>query len=275
MNGSFLLLATAVAAGLSAAALAGKPAGAPANAPANAPEIVVATALSAEPAAFSSGAAGPLNRLAFELRGFGAEDRAAQVVCVYAEKFIYRCRSEREPLDAGKRERIIVTIPDLDRGRHVIVRFMNSHGALDYPVELANAPQVVHEIEALPLANGGRHATGSSGAPVPNTQMVSERATTMPAMASSLLGAPPACDQIRAEWVRATATDPLFTSVFGAMSGSVVLTRPVEAGSPLRPDNLPQWTLSYPLSANRVQFIAHYEVTYRVGQCAERVVAAG
>ena len=62
---------------------------------------------------------------------------------------------------------------------------------------------------------------------------------------------------------------------FGAMSGSVVLTRPVPPGSALRPDNLPEWTLSYPMSANRVQFIAHYEVIYRVGVCPDRIVSQG
>jgi len=238
------------------------------------PVVVLVTALSAAPNALSSGNAGPLNRQVFELTGFEESDPRAQVVCIYP-KLVYRCRSEREPTTGKERQRVVVTIPDLDLGKKVVVRFVTSRGARDYPLEIANTPQVVHEIEALPLARGGEHATGNDGALGPNMRMVSERATTMPAMASSTLGAPPACDQIRAEWVGASATDPLFTSTFGAMSGSVVLTRPVVPGSELRPNNLPEWTLSYPLSANRVQFIAHYEVIYRVGPCADRVVSQG
>jgi len=238
------------------------------------PEVVFATALSATPDALSSGNAGPLNRQVFELTGFEDSDPRAQVLCVYP-KLVYRCRSERETLARSGRQRIVVTIPDLDLGRKVVVRFVSSRGTRDYPLELANTPQVVHEIEALPLKNGGQHSTGNDGALAANTRMVSERATTMPAMASSSLGAPPACDQVRAEWVSASATDPLFTSQFGALSGSVVLTRPVVRGSPLRPDNPPEWTLSYPMSANRVQFIAHYEVIYRVGPCPDRVVSQG
>jgi hypothetical protein len=236
------------------------------------PVVVLATALTAAPNSLSSGNAGPLNRQVFELTGFDAADPRSAVLCIYP-KLVYRCRSEREPVERGARQRVVVTIPDLDLGKRVIVRFTNSYGARDYPLELANASHVVHEIEALPLQNGGQHSTGNDGTLGPNTRMTSERATTMPAMVSSTLGAPAACDQIRAEWVGASATDPLFTSQFGAMSGSVVLTRPVQPGSPLRPDNLPEWTLSYPLSANRVQFIAHYEVIYRVGTCADRVVS--
>jgi len=238
------------------------------------PVVVLATALTAAPNSLSSGNAGPLNRQVFELTGFAETDPRAQVLCVYP-KLVYRCHSEREPTNGGGRQRVVVTIPDLDLGKKVAVRFMSSGGTHDYPLELANAPQVVHEIEALPLTRGGQHATGNDGTLGPNTRMISERATTMPAMASSTLGAPPACDQIRAEWVSASATDPLFTSPFGAMSGSVVLSRPVVPGSGLRPNNLPEWTLSYPMSANRVQFIAHYEVIYRVGACADRVVSQG
>ena len=238
------------------------------------PVVVLATALTAAPNALSSGNAGPFNRQVFELTNFDAGDPRADVLCIYP-KLVYRCRLEREPADGDARQRVIVTIPDLDLGKRVIVRFVNSHGARDYPLELANTPQVVHEIEALPLANGGQHSTGNDGTLGPNTRMISERATTMPAMASSTLGAPAACDQVRAEWVSASATDPLFTSPFGAMSGSVVLTRPASPGSGLRPDNLPEWTLSYPMSANRVQFIAHYEVIYRVGVCANRVISQG
>lgn len=246
-----------------------------AAAPASPPAIVLSTALSAAPNALASGPAGPLNRYAFELTGFAAGDPAAHVLCIYGAKLVYRCHSEREARGSAKQQRLVVTIPDLDLGRRVVVRFVNAAGTRDFALDLANMPQVVHEIEALPLVFGGRNATGSNGEPMANMSMVSERATTMPAMASSTLGAPAACDQIRAEWVGASATDPLFTSGFGAMSGSVLLTKPVTAGSALRPDNLPQWTFSYPMSANRVQFIAHYEVIYRVGLCADRVITNG
>lgn len=244
-------------------------------APAAPPVIVLSTALSAAPGSLSSGSAGPLNRYLFELSGFSERDPAAQVMCVYPTRLVYRCRSEREESLAPQRARVIVTIPDLDLGRRVVVRFLSSGGSREFVVELANAPQVVHEIEALPLTLGGQHVVGSNGQQAPNMSVVSERASTMPAMASSTLGAPSACDQIHAQWVSASATDPLFTSTFGAMSGSVVLTKPANTGSPVRPDNLPQWTFSYPMSANRVQFIAHYEVIYRVGLCPDRVVTNG
>jgi hypothetical protein len=244
-------------------------------APAAPPVIVLSTALSAAPGSLSSGSAGPLNRYLFELTGFPERDPAAQVLCVYPTRLVYRCRSEREESQAPQRQRVIVTIPDLDLGRRVVVRFLSSGGSHEFVVELANAPQVVHEIEALPLTRGGQHIIGSDGLPAPNMGVVSERATTLPAMASSTLGAPSACDQIHAQWVGASATDPLFTSTFGALSGSVVLTKPANTGSSVRPDNLPQWTFSYPMSANRVQFIAHYEVIYRVGVCADRVVTSG
>jgi len=35
------------------------------------------------------------------------------------------------------------------------------------------------------------------------------------------------------------------------------------------PRALPEWLISYPLGATRVQFIAHYEVVYRVDPCPE------
>lgn len=249
--------------------------GVAASAPAAPPVIVLSTALSAAPGPLSSGLSGPMNRHLFELSGFPEKDPKAQVVCVYPTRLVYRCRIEREESQAPQRQRVIVTIPDLDLGRRVVVRFITSSGTRESVVELANAPQVVHEIEALPLLRGGAHAVGSNGQMAPNMSVISERATTLPAMASSTLGAPPACDQISARWVGASATDPLFTSTFGAMTGSVVLTKPAIPGSPVRPDNLPQWTFSYPMSANRVQFIAHYEVAYRVGVCADRVVTSG
>ena len=244
-------------------------------APAAPPVIVLSTALSAGPSSLSSGSAGPLNRYLFELTGFPERDPAAQVLCAYSTRLVYRCRMERQESQGSERARVIVTIPDLDLGKRVVLRFVSSSGSREFLVELANSPQVVHEIEALPLTRGGQHIIGNDGLPAPNMGVTTERATTLPAMASSALGAPPACDQFNARWVSASATDPLFTSVFGALSGSVVLTKPANTGSPVRPDNLPQWTFSYPMSANRVQFIAHYEVIYRVGLCSDRVVTSG
>jgi hypothetical protein len=102
--------------------------------------------------------------------------------------------------------------------------------------------------------------------------VVSERATSIPAIATSTLAAPPACDQVHAEWVNASATDPVFQSPFGPLNGSIVLSRPAQPGSLVRPDNVPEWLVSYPLSALRVQFIAHYEVIYRVGACQHKVI---
>jgi hypothetical protein len=139
-------------------------------------------------------------------------------------------------------------------------------------VELANAPQVVHEIEALPLPDGGQVATGGTGQPAPVMNVVSTRATTTPAMAAAPSAPAGACDQVQAEWVGASATDPVFQSQFGSLNGSVVASRPVAPGSRVTPENLPEWLVTYPLSATRVQFIAHYEVIYRVGSCPQRVI---
>lgn len=237
-----------------------------------APAIIASARLPAAPAALSLGSSGPLNRLWLELRGFSADDRAAQVHCVYADRFAYLCRFERQPGRRADTQQIVVTIPDLARGARVAVRLVSSGGTLEHTLTIDNSAQVVHEIEALPLPNGGRVGTGPQGEPVAMTDLVVTRASAMPAMASSTLGAVPACDQVRAEWQGASATDAVFTSIFGALQGSVVLTRPPARGSAVRPDNLPEWTVSYPLSANRVQFIAHYEVVYRVGECSERVL---
>src|SRR6185295_5666266 len=79
------------------------------------PVVVLATALTAAPNSLSSGNAGPLNRQVFELTGFAATDPRAQVLCVYP-KLVYRCHSEREPTNGGGRQRVVVTIPDLDLG---------------------------------------------------------------------------------------------------------------------------------------------------------------
>jgi hypothetical protein len=241
---------------------------------AGAPQIAARTQLSALPAAQSVGEAGPFNRIAFDVERFGPPDAAASVTCFYPGGLHYRCdASIDEPETPGARRRVTVTIPDLGRGKQVIVRFSTTAGHQDVTVELANAPQVVHEIEALPLPDGGRVATGSTGQPAPVMNVVSTRATTTPAMAAAATPAAGVCHQVQAEWVGASATDPVFQSQFGSLNGSVVASRPVMSGSRVTPENLPEWLVTYPLSATRVQFIAHYEVIYRVSSCRQRVIS--
>ncbi len=234
--------------------------------------IVGPTWLSAQPPALAVGRAGPFNRVAFDVEGLPGES-VQEVVCTYPRRLVYLCNASLDDaVPAGSRRRLTVTIPDLGYGSPVTVRIVDARGTHDIAVELANTPQVVHEIEALPLPSGGKTWVGGDGRLAPVMQMASDRATTTPAMATSTLGAAPACDQIHAEWVGTSATDPVFTSDFGPLNGSVVLARPVARGSRVRSDNLPEWLVSYPLGATRVQFIAHYEVMYRVGTCPQRVV---
>lgn len=236
------------------------------------PVVVARTPLSALPAPLSVGQAGPFNRIAFDVDRFGPPDATSVVTCIYPGELRYRCDAAIGELEAGStKRRVTVSIPDLGRGKRVIVRFRTQQGQQDAVVEFANVSQVVHEIEALPLP-GGQVIVGSTGAPAPIMQVVSHKATTMPAMAASMLGAPAACDQVNAEWLGASATDPVFLSQFGPLNGSIVPSRPVLPGSRVQPDNLPEWLVTFPLSATRVQFIAHYEVIYRVGACPHRVI---
>lgn len=240
---------------------------------AGAPQIAARTQLSALPADQSVGQAGPFNRVAFDVDRFGPPEAASSVTCFYPGGLRYRCDANiDEPATPGARRRVTVTIPDLGLGKQVIVRFSTSGGHQDVTIELANAPQVIHEIEALPLPDGGRIATGSTGQPAPVMNVVSTRAVTTPAMAAAPPPTAGACDQVQAEWVGASATDPVFQSRFGSLNGSVVASRPVVPGSRVTPENLPEWLVTYPLSATRVQFIAHYEVIYRVGSCPQRVI---
>jgi hypothetical protein len=252
---------------------AGAVTGAAASSP-GAPQVLARTPLSALPANLAVGRAGPFNRVAFDVDRFGPPDAASKVSCFYPDRLQYRCDAAvGDPEPGGTRRRVTVTIPDLGKGPTVVVRFVNSRGYQDAVVELANAPQVVHEIEALPLPGGGKTALGSDGAPAPVMNVVTERMTTTPAMAAAAAAAA-ACDQLHAEWVGASATDPVFQSAFGPLNGSVLPSRPVSAGSRVQQDNLPEWLVTYPLSATRVQFIAHYEVIYRVGACPQKVIAA-
>lgn len=237
------------------------------------PLVVARTPLSALPSNLSVGQAGPFNRVAFDIERFGPPDASSDVTCTYPGEFRYRCDAAiSEPEAGGTRRRVTVTIPDLGRGKRVIVRFSTGQGRHEAIVELANVAQVVHEIEALVLPGGGQVVIGSTGAPAPALQVISHKATTTPAMAASPLGAAPACDQVSAEWVGTSATDPVFQSQFGTLNGSIVPSRPVAPGSRVQPDNLPEWLVTFPLSATRVQFIAHYEVIYRVGACPQRII---
>jgi hypothetical protein len=250
-----------------AAAVAGNAAAAP-------PQLLARTPLSALPPAQSVGQAGPFNRIAFDVDGFGPPDAASQVACFYPDRTRYRCDAqlgEAEP--GGTRRRVTVVVPDLGKGATVTVRFSNSGGHADAVVQLVNAPQVVHEIEAFALPGGGQTAIGPNGAPAPIMTLVSSRATTTPAMAAASASQVTACDQLVPEWVNASATDPVFQSQFGALNGSIILAKPVQPGSRVRPDDLPEWLVSHPLSATRAQFIAHYEVIYRVGACPQKVMS--
>jgi len=233
---------------------------------AGAPQVAGRTQLSAVPAGQSVGQAGPFNRIAFDVERFG--EAGSTVTCFYPG-LRYRCDAAiGEPEAQGTKRRVTVTIPDLGLGKQVVVRFSTSGGHQDVQVELSNSPQVVHEIEALPLPGGGQIATGSNGKPAPIMNVVSARATTTPAIAT----APVSCDQVQGEWVGASATDPVFQSQFGTLNGSIVASKPVAAGVRVTPANLPEWLVTYPLSASRVQFIAHYEMIYRVVSCPQRVI---
>jgi hypothetical protein len=240
------------------------------------PLVVARTALSAQPVDLSVGPAGPFNRWAFDVERFDPDEGGAQVSCLYGANFAYRCDAAiAEATAPGGRRRVTVTIPDLGRDSEVTVRFATPQGRHDVVIELANVPQVVHEIEALTLAGGGKVVTGSDGRPRPASQIVRARVASVPAMATSPLGLAPACDRLYADWVGATATDAVFSGPLGPLDGSLTVSRPVAVGSRVSRDNLPEWLVTYPLGANRVQFIAHYEVIYRVGTCEERRLSEG
>lgn len=243
--------------------------------PPGAPVVAATIALSARPEALAVGRSGPFNRLAFDVLNFQPANPAARLLCIYPRELAYQCDFELAPDAAdGPRRRIIVTIPDLGWGSRVLVHLTNGRGTAEVAVELANGSHTVHEIEALPLPEGGRVATGSQGTSVPVTQLATQRATTTPAMAAAFAADARQCDRIVPHWIGASVTDPVFTSPFGALNGSVLLARPAPAGRPVQRDSLPEWLITYPLSATRVQFIAHYEVIYRVGVCPERIVRA-
>ncbi|HEU4781619.1 MAG TPA: hypothetical protein VFS58_17195 [Steroidobacteraceae bacterium] len=237
-----------------------------------APKIVSVTSLSSAPVRFSLGAAGPINRFAFDVSGIEASQVNAGVPCRYASGLRYRCRAEVGGGANTEPRRIVVDVPDLNRGALVTVTFDNGFGVAESSVEIANPPQTVHEIESMALPGGGAWTTGPDGARAPLTTLLTWQARSAPALVVEMPYQPERCDALYAQWVTASATDPVFSSEFGALNGAVAALRPVSAGSPVRPDNLPLWLITYVASATRVQFIAHYEVTYKVGVCAERAI---
>jgi hypothetical protein len=172
----------------------------------------------------------------------------------------------------GAPRRIVVNIPDLDRGKQVTVRFANGQGTAEKTLDIANPPQVIHEIESIALPAGGETTVGPNGEKAAVTSLSTFTASTAPALTALMPYEPARCDQLYAQWAGATATDPVFTSAFGALNGAVAPVKPVAPGSPVREENLPLWLITFPASATRMQFIAHYEVTYRVGLCADRIL---
>jgi hypothetical protein len=250
--------------GLVAAGLPGAPA-----ATGSAPQIETISALSALPVEFADGKSGPVNRYAFELSGFvPGED--ASVVCVYPGGFTYRCAHEFAGANGGL-ERVVVAIPDLDRGKQVRVRFANSLGQANVEVRITNGLRLIHEIESISLPDGGATRVGGDGQPAIQRHLLHQIASTVPAVA--MRGPRQAnCDDIYAIWESAEASNPVFVSTFGALHGGITSAGGMQRGARVNGQTLPRWLVTYPRSATRVQFIAHYEVSYRVGTCADRAL---
>jgi hypothetical protein len=235
------------------------------------PRIVGVSKLSSLPVRQSQGAGGPINRLAFDLTGFEASDAVNGVSCRYATGMRYRCRVTAGAPGSALR-RFVVEIPDLDLGREVSVQFVNQNGATEHRLQIANPPQTVHEIEAFDLPEGGATTTGPDGGRARVETLRTWQIPSTPAMLLELRPQTSQCDALHAQWLGASATDPVFSSEFGALNGAVAELKPVQKNSPVRDDNLPLWLITYMASAKRVQFIAHYEVVYKLGVCADRVI---
>ncbi len=244
------------------------------SAPVPAPQVVSAVQLRAEPGGASQGLSGPINHWRFEVKNFPAGSPAATVLCIYPGHTGYRCAWEIEERPAKAVADVVhVRIADLDLGTDVVVRFATSGGLAERAVKLTNAPRLFHETEAVNLAGGGRHLFDGIGNPSPNMQLMTQRSVTHPALSTSGFALPTAvCDMVRAVWVGASATDPVFTSVFGPLQGTIAPLQAPTPDSGLTPDHSPEWLISFPMSAVRVQFIAHYEVTFRVGPCPHKKV---
>jgi hypothetical protein len=238
-----------------------------------APGIENVTALSAHPLALAEGRAGPINRFGFDLSGFGRNVSRREVLCEYPGGLLYRCGHEILGETRGL-VRVVVAIPDLGRGRIVGVRFATAGGSAQTQVELTNPPRVLHEIETVSLEAGGAERAGGDGARGPVLALQQQQVTTMPSLAVQGPFEKASCDAIRAEWVGASATDPVFASAYGALHGGVVpLGKPPGAG--VDASTPPQWLVTYPRGATRAHFIAHYEVVYRAGICPERILRGG
>src|SRR5262245_27327915 len=150
-----------------------------------APQVLASMSLSALPAERSVGAGGPINRFALDVSGFDPGDRTNEVSCVYPGGVRYRCAYEFQsaPNQILGRRRVHVSVPDLGTGYDVLVQISNRFGSGDLRVALSNPPQLVHEIEALPLPAGGREETGADGKPAPSLVLASFSATTTPTVA--------------------------------------------------------------------------------------------
>ena len=57
--------------------------------------------------------------------------------------------------------RILVEVPDLDRGRQVTIRFANEYGANEKTFEIVNQSQLIHEIDSLALTAGSAREPGA------------------------------------------------------------------------------------------------------------------
>lgn len=236
-----------------------------------APQIEAHTALSAHPVELAEGKSGPINRYAFDITGFEPSDRGRELACLYPGGLAYRCPHEFVG-HTGNLWRVVVSIPDLRRGHSVVVRFRTRQGESRWPVDLTNLPRVVHEIESLALAAGGADRVSGTGGSAPVLHLLRQRSPTVPALAVPAPQTKSRCDDVQAEWLSASATDPVFASDFGALHGGVTVAAPVRRGARVDADNLPLWLVTYPRSARQVQFIAHYEVLYRIGLCPGLVI---
>ena len=239
------------------------------------PTITRTDRLSAEPLPQADGAGGPVNRFALDVINFGPNVEGSTLECVYPGNFRYRCEYRLPAVRLeDSQTRVEVLVPDLARGTHVVLRLANGYGSSDFSVELSNPPRLVHQIVAMVLAEGGVAENGADGRPAPALSLHSERLETVPLPALTMPYEPNGCDRLYATWSQASATDPVFTSQFGPLSGSVLLLEPVKAREPVSADSRLHWQVTYAASANRVQFIAHLEVFYRVGICRNRIIAS-
>ena len=236
----------------------------------SAPKVLSVTKLSSAPVRQSVGAGGPINRLALSVSGISGAQ--VEVECRYADGLRYRCKAHTPGPSAAEPRRLEVEIPDLDRGADVTLRITTALGIAEQNLRLVNPPQTLHEIESLALPEGGETTAGPEGAPEPVKTFRTWRTRTAPALVLDMPYLPERCDALYAQWVAASATDPVFSSAFGALHGAIEELRPVAAGSAVEKDNLPTWLITYRGTAERVRFIAHYEVVYRVGVCADRVI---